>query len=200
MFFSTLCLLMMTLVGCSMGCGYGAPGAQGPSGAQGSSGAQGPTGAQGPAGPAGPAGGDGGATTTRKSSFTAIKTSIQTGNPGDAVTFQQTPTNINNHFDLTTSKFTCVFPGVYFFTCNIGLYIIDVDTTKSIYISIVKNDDTIASAHARVGGFRYDYDTATTSAVLELRVGDQVWLKCAAVSTVYSDRNKLTSFTGYLIN
>ena len=178
MFSSTLCLLMMTLVGCSMGC---APGATGP------------------AGPPGRDGRDGGA---NRSAFTAVKNSTQTGILGDAVTFEESPTNINNHFDLATGKFTCVFPGIYVFTCNIGLFFLNdgENENNDVHISIVKNGDVIATAHARVGGFEQDFDTASTSAVLELGAGDQVWLQFATGDKVYSNDLKLTSFTGYLIN
>ena len=226
MFCSTVCLLMMTLVGSSMGCSPGATGpsgAQGPPGAQGPSGDQGPPGTQGPSavpgppgfkgipgfpGPSGPPGPvgphgrpgfpgliglpgrdgiDGVATTTRKSAFTAVKNDSQTGNAGDVLTFDETPTNLNGHFDLTTGKFTCVFPGAYFFTFNIGLY--TRVPGNDIIIGIVKNSNLpIIVAYA------------SASVALELEVGDQIWLQFLSEGeSVYSHSYKLTSFSGYLI-
>ena len=172
----------------------GEPGPSGPSGHDGVS----IKGAKGDAGSTGEPGSDGVAAIIRKSGFTAIKTNgSQTGNNGDVLTFQQIPANIDNHFNPATNKFTCVFPGTYFFTCNIGVYL--PQQGNAISISIVKNGEMIATVHARVGGISNDIDTATTSAVLELQEGDQVWLQFASNGSSTVHGHSKTSFSGFLI-
>ena len=179
MFFPTVCLLMMTLVGCSMGCTPGSPGRDGQDGTNGR---------------------DGVATAIQKSAFTAVKTSVQSGNSGDVLTFDETPTNQNGHFSLTTGKFTCVFPGTYFFTFTFGVWIRN--PGSRVYISIVKNGNRIVTAHARLVGTEAenDFDTATASVVLELEAGAQVWLQFLDDNeSVHSTASGYTSFSGYLI-
>ena len=181
----------------------GSPGASGPAGRDGRDafvkGDTGDVGSSGPPGNQGEPGMKGAPATIRKSAFTAVKTSSQTGNSGNVVIFQETPTNINNHFSLNTNTFTCVYPGAYFFTCNIGLYM--GETGNHIHIKLMKNGHMVVSVHARVGGISNDVDMATNSAVMDLAVGDEVWLQFgrANATTVHSNSNKYTSFSGYLL-
>ena len=132
---------------------------------------------------------------SRKSAFTAVKTSSQTGNGGDVVSFQETPTNINGHFSLATNKFTCQVPGTYFFTFSMGIH-----QPGDLNIMLVKNGHLIVSAHTRTGGFDSDFDQTSSSAVLNLEMGDQVWLKFVRDgNTIYSTFNRHSTFSGFLL-
>ena len=185
----------------------GRPGGEGPRGERGFPGLQGPPGKVGPRGGSGDRGSEGrqGDTGlkgekgesghTRKSAFTAIKTGSQTGNIGDVVTFQETPTNINNHFSLQSNKFTCQVPGTYVFMFSIGVYY----STDPV-IWLVKNGNRVLSVHARTGGSS-DYDHTSNSAILDLQVNDNVWLQFAVHGgrNIHSNSDRYSSFSGFLL-
>lgn len=129
----------------------------------------------------------------KKSAFTAIKTNEQTGNIGDVVTFQETPTNINSDYNLQSNKFTCQIPGTYVFMFAIGVHF-----NSNPVIWLVKKGNHILMAHAIT---RNDVDQSTNSAILDLEIRDQVWLQFAQYNgqSVHSDYNKIMSFSGFLL-
>ena len=154
---------------------------------------------QGPPGVAGPKGDrrePGVPAHTQKSAFSAIKTSYQTGDVGDIVTFQETSTNINNHFNLATSIFTCFVPGTYIFSFSIGKY-----KNGEFFVRLMQNGNPMASAHLR-SDFTSNYDMSSNTVILNLVIGDQVWLEfyhadgCEIYGGGY---HRCTSFSGYLL-
>ncbi|XP_072044658.1 uncharacterized protein [Amphiura filiformis] len=176
--------------------GVSVPGKTGPRGPVGSMGIQGITGEAGSAGTIGQKGQKGQCGQGRRSAFTAIKTSAQTGNTNDVVTFQETSANINGHFSLATSKFTCVIPGTYVFTFTIGIH-----EPTDIYIKLVLNGNHTVGVHTRTGGISNDFDTTSSSAILNLQSGDQVWLMFGSSSSrrVAGSSKRYTSFSGFLL-
>ncbi|XP_072045034.1 uncharacterized protein [Amphiura filiformis] len=170
--------------------GVGLPGKTGPRGLLGPVGIQGIPGGPGAVGQKGQKGDNG---QSRKSAFTAVKTSTQTGNANDVLEFDTTSVNINEHFSLATNKFTCVFPGTYVFMYSILIY-----HPTEVHINLVKNGNLVVTAHTRTGGFSNDADAASNSAILNLQSGDQVWLKFQ-----YGGRqvlgNRYSSFSGFLL-
>ena len=188
--------------------GFGQIGLPGPRGPDGDNGIPGPRGQPGKTGPRGLKGiqgldgapgligakGDKGeCPRLKKSAFTAIKTNEQTGNIGDVVTFQETPTNINNDYSLQSSKFTCQIPGTYVFMFAIGVHF-----NSNPVIWLVRNGNHILMAHAIT---KNDVDQSTNSAILDLEIGDQVWLQFAHYNgqSVHSDNNRIMSFSGFLL-
>ena len=185
----------------------GLPGPEGPSGQRGPPGLQGLPGKTGPRGQGstgqpgltGQKGDKGDSGRTRKSAFTAVKTGSQTGNIGDVVTFDEFPTNINNEFNPSINKFTCVVPGTYFFTYSIG---IAGQGTQEPVIALKKNNDYVVGAHSRTGSaVAGDYDHSSNSAILNLMEGDQVWLGFEWKNglSIHSNRHKFTTFSGFLL-
>ena len=172
----------------------GLPGKVGPSGPRGPIGL-GEPGLRGLPGLQGERGVPGQAAVTRRSAFTAIKTSAQAGgNSNDIVTFQLLITNVGNDFDVSTGKFTCRVPGVYFF-----MFSLNTDNSPSDNeVFIVKNNGMLVGA-ANDKQTRDDH--ISTGTVVSLAVGDQVWLKFNAYDNQEIDthRNGLSSFTGYLM-
>ncbi|XP_072044659.1 LOW QUALITY PROTEIN: complement C1q and tumor necrosis factor-related protein 9B-like [Amphiura filiformis] len=174
--------------------GVGVPGETGPIGPVGPMGIKGITGEAGFSGLNGEKGQKGECGQGRRSAFTAIKTSIQSGSTGDVVTFQETSANINGHFNLATNKFVCVFPGTYVFTCSLGIF-----EPGDIHINLVMNGNKIVTAHARALVDSSDFDQASISAILNLQTGDQVWLKFAGNERIYSSSGKYSAFSGFLL-
>ena len=132
---------------------------------------------------------------TRKSAFTVIKKKAQTGNNKDVVTFDEAPSNIGNHFNLGTNKFTCQIPGTYVFMFTIGVY-----QNTEIWNSLVKNGVVILTAHSR-SNYNHNFDQNTMTAILNLVQGDKVWVQFTYSNgkRVYSDGVKLTAFSGFLL-
>ena len=188
--------------------GVGLPGPEGPRGQKGdrslSVGLPGKTGPKGSIGPIGRPGGQGltglkgekgEAAHTRRSAFTAVKTNDQIGNTNDVVTFQETTVNINDHFSLSSNKFTCQIPGIYVFIFSIGVW-----KPTDPFIFLVKNNDLVVTGHTRTIGSD-DFDQTGNSALLNLATGDQVWLKFGGHSgrKLHSHHYKYSSFSGFLL-
>ena len=135
---------------------------------------------------------------TKKAAFTAIKTSSQTGNIGDVVTFQEVPTNINNHFNPATNLFTCQIAGTYVFSFAFGTH--TSGGTNDIVIALVKNGNLVVAAHSRAAD-NSDFDHNSNLAILNLETGDQVWLQFTYYNgrTIYGNSYKYNTFSGYLL-
>ena len=120
----------------------------------------------------------------------------QTGDVGEVVIFHEVTVNINNHFSLATNVFTCYYPGVYVFMFSIG-----VGVTSDPIVSLVKNGQVIVSSAHRTDYTPHDLAQSSNSALLDLTLGDQVWLQFSHWSgrQVYASKHKFTSFTGYLL-
>ena len=192
----------------------GFPGAKGPSGERGPTGLQGVPGKVGPRGYQGLPGlngdpgeegmkgqkGDTGVEPSRqKSVFSVAKTSSQSGNPGDILTFDMAHTNIGEDFSLSSNKFTCQIPGTYVFMFTITQY----TEAHHPVIELVKDGVGIARAVAmETDSSGHEWLQGSQSAVLQLAAGDQVWLQFKHFNTVeqvYSDNNKYTTFSGFLL-
>ena len=134
---------------------------------------------------------------TKKAAFMAVKTSSQTGNIGDVVTFQEVPTNINNHFNPATNLFTCQFPGTYVFSFAFGVL---TGSTNDIVIALVKNGNLVIAAHSR-GVDNSDFGHNSNLAIVNLETGDHVWLQFTYYDgrTIYGNSYKYNTFSGYLL-
>ena len=184
---------LLTLGTAAPCCLEGAQGPPGDPGLPGSPGAPGLPGSRGRDGVCNP--------DIKKSAFTVIKTSSQTGNIGDVVTFQEKYTDVNDEFNTGTNKFVCTFPGTYFFTFSIAVHTINTEISEPV-ISLVHENRRVVSAHARTGpAIPGDFDQATTSAVLNLAPGDEVWLSFEWKNglTVFSDQYNYSSLSGHLL-
>ena len=111
------------------------------------------------------------------------------------VTFHEAASNIGNHFNFATNQFTCEIPGTYVFTFNIGV-LNDIE----IMIVLVKNGLVIVNAHSR-SNYSANFAQNTNTAILNLETGDKVWLQFHWYNgkRVYSDINRMTSFSGFLL-
>ena len=157
---------------------------------------------QGPKGDVGPMGLKGAtgipAPKRKKSAFTVTKSATQQAELGAVVTFDEIITNINDDFDVATSKFTCSRKGTYVFSFSIGKY-----STSPVFVNLLHKGNPIVSAHSR-SGWSENFDMSSNTAVLNLEVDDQVWLefyhKVQTKSNVFAkDIHKTTTFSGYLL-
>ncbi|KAI5931889.1 Complement C1q and tumor necrosis factor-related protein 9A [Manis javanica] len=181
----------------------GLPGPTGPIGKPGPKGEVGPWGPQGEPGVRGMRGwkGDRGekgkigeTPVLPKSAFTVGLTVLSKFPPSDApVRFDRILYNEFNHFDVATGKFTCHIAGVYYFTYHITVF------SRNVWVSLVKNG--VKLLHTK-DGYMSSEDQASGGIVLQLKLGDEVWLQAAGgerFNGLFADEDDDTTFTGFLL-
>ncbi|KAL6067272.1 hypothetical protein STEG23_006110, partial [Scotinomys teguina] len=181
----------------------GLPGPVGPIGKPGPKGEAGPMGPQGEPGVRGIRGwkGDRGekgkvgeAPILPKSAFTVGLTVISKFPPPDApIKFDKILYNELNHYNVATGKFTCHVAGVYYFTYHITVF------SRNVQVSLVKNG--VKVLHTK-DGYMSSEDQASGGIVLELKLGDEVWMQVTGgerFNGLFADEDDDTTFTGFLL-
>ena len=85
-----------------------------------------------------------------------------------SLTFAGVISNIGNHFNAATGRYTCVYPGEYFF--DLTLY--QTTNRATNYCFIRKNGkDTMYVAAVSDPRFPGSYHSASNSVVLQLKIG-----------------------------
>ena len=127
-----------------------------------------------------------------RSAFTAARTFDLHGpsNSAKDLTFDVTISNIGGHFDSDTGHYRCAINGTYFFTFSIG-------HNRDTLVVLLKNGKKVVGVHGDAGNkLRQSY---TNSAILDLEVGDEVWLQVKQRHAVSGTNDRFTSFTGFLL-
>ena len=127
----------------------------------------------------------------RVSAFTAWSPSSTSVT--EPVKFSTVLTNIGSHYDSSSGKFTCQYPGLYVFTLNLYRY---ASTSYSDLVCYIKRNGS-----NKIRAYIYPYSSAyagyyesTQSLVMHLSRGDIVTIgSCSGHIQGYS------SFSGYLL-
>ena len=176
----------------------GGPGAMGDRGLTGSPGNAGPRGVQGPPG-TGEKGEKGESGRSTFAGFMVVKTSSQSSNSGDTVTFDTVITDAGGNFNTSLNRFTCIIPGYYMFTFTIGA-----SGDQGPRVSLVKNGEAVARVHTHPSGtgiVTKHRNTGSNSALVLLAAGDQMWLVKGNGEEVFgSSSHNWTTFTGVLLH
>ncbi|MCJ8743651.1 hypothetical protein PDJAM_G00096580 [Pangasius djambal] len=154
-------------------------------------GPMGPPGPPGKAGPPGPPGpkGQGSHTKGPVAFYAALKEDF---GKEDILKFSTVMTNLGDHYDSSTGTFTCKFAGVYYFSYHI------VKNGLSLRADLVLNDNKIVASAVAVDALHTD--TASNSAVLQLRDGDRVYVRLnKSDSTLKGTQNLFSTFSGHLL-
>ncbi|CAL8323363.1 unnamed protein product [Arctogadus glacialis] len=169
-------------------------GPPGPIGPPGERGEAGPPGLAGSGGYNGPTGGISAATynTVPKIAFYAALKKQHEGY--EVLKFDDVVTNLGNHYDPSTGKFTCSIPGIYFFVYHVLMRGGD---GTSMWADLVKNNRVRASAIAQDADQNYDY--ASNSAVLHLEPGDEVYVKLDGGKAHGGNNNKYSTYSGFMV-
>ncbi|XP_055029803.2 complement C1q tumor necrosis factor-related protein 4 [Misgurnus anguillicaudatus] len=135
-----------------------------------------------------------------RSAFSVARTSSTKGESKgqrkrEALTFDVEYVNIGGHFNKTSGRFTCHFPGAYFFAFTVGKHPHRVLSVK------------LMTGSGEVKAMVFDDDTSrkremqSQSLMLPLRRGDSVWLYSQQDEgyAVYSNQGRYTTFSGFLI-
>ncbi|XP_069027415.1 complement C1q tumor necrosis factor-related protein 2 isoform X1 [Embiotoca jacksoni] len=169
----------------------GLRGLKGPRGAPGVAGKKGQRGELGDTGQQGEPGGCNCGSAAR----TAFSVAVTKSYPKERmpIRFSRILLNEGNHYNVSSGKFVCAIPGVYYFSYDITL------ANKHLAIGLVQNGQyKIKTFDANTG----NHDVASGSTVLQLQQSDEVWLQI-----FYSEQNGLffdpfwtdSTFTGFLI-
>ncbi|XP_026888423.1 complement C1q-like protein 3b [Electrophorus electricus] len=172
----------------------GLPGPPGPPGPPGKVGEPGPPGLPGPPGTSGVTGVISAATynTVPKIAFYAGLKKQHEGY--EVLKFDDVVTNLGNHYDPSTGKFTCSIPGIYFFVYHVLMRGGD---GTSMWADLCKNNQVRASAIAQDADQNYDY--ASNSVVLHLEPGDEIYIKLDGGKAHGGNNNKYSTFSGFMI-
>ncbi|CAM4534126.1 complement C1q-like protein 2 [Lepidochelys kempii] len=112
----------------------------------------------------------------------------------EVLKFDDVVTNLGNHYEPATGKFSCQVRGIYFFTYHILMRGGD---GTSMWADLCKNGQVRASAIAQDADQNYDY--ASNSAVLHLESGDEVYVKLDGGKAHGGNNNKYSTFSGFLL-
>ncbi|XP_067863170.1 complement C1q-like protein 3 [Heptranchias perlo] len=173
----------------------GEPGPPGPIGPPGGKGDPGRPGLPGLPGPPGPNAGAISAATYSTVPKIAFYAGLKRPHEGyEMLKFDDVVTNLGNHYDPTTGKFTCSIPGIYFFTYHVLMRGGD---GTSMWADLCKNGQVRASAIAQDADQNYDY--ASNSVVLHLDAGDEVYIKLDGGKAHGGNNNKYSTFSGFIV-
>uniref|UniRef100_A0A8C2YYG5 Complement C1q like 2 n=1 Tax=Cyclopterus lumpus TaxID=8103 RepID=A0A8C2YYG5_CYCLU len=112
----------------------------------------------------------------------------------EVLKFDDVITNLGDHYDASTGKFTCHVSGIYFFTYHVLMRGGD---GTSMWADLCKNGQVRASAIAQDADQNYDY--ASNSAVLHLDSGDEIYVKLDGGKAHGGNNNKYSTFSGFIL-
>ncbi|XP_030286579.1 complement C1q-like protein 4 [Sparus aurata] len=129
--------------------------------------------------------------------FTAV--AAQGGNigpfPTDSILkFDTIITNVGEGYDNTSGVFKAPIAGVYYFTFS---YQAPKNYTSGLLL--MKNDSVVVKAADHNGRGEYLTDNGGNSAILELALGDKVFMQLPANHCVWT-ADRTTSFSGFRIS
>ena len=112
---------------------------------------------------------------------------------GETIIFDGEVTNIGNHYDVGSSKFTCPVTGIYAF----GVNIMKKNSMVRADVAIVLDGSDLTKAYA-------DYDTisnlaASNFVVTQCSAGQTVWVRAFNDSELES-YDKHVTFIGFLLH
>ncbi|XP_074074280.1 complement C1q subcomponent subunit C [Macrotis lagotis] len=177
------------------------PGTRGPKGQKGEPGLPGHPGKNGPMGPEGlpgdqgPQGSPGSPGTPGKykqkyqSVFSVTRKTQEHPEPNKLVRFNTVITNPQGDYDVTTGKFTCKVPGLYYFvyyasqTSNLCLSLFLSGTKQSTFCDHLSNKKQVTS-----GGI-----------LLRVKLGQEVWLEVNDFNGMVGTEGSDSVFSGFLL-
>ena len=128
--------------------------------------------------------------------FGAYATRPEQYGANDVVKFTGVISNIGNHYNPNTSKFTCPCNGLYLFSVNMNAY-----QNAPMYIEIVRDHEYLVGAMA-INSNCDHFPYASAFTIVECNIGQAVWVRSVYYSNnyMYGDSSQRSShFSGALI-
>ncbi|KAK7158708.1 hypothetical protein R3I94_005139 [Phoxinus phoxinus] len=169
----------------------GQPGPPGPAGPPGVIGEPGPPGLPGPPGVTGVISAATYSTVPKIAFYAGLKKQHE---GYEVLKFDDVVTNLGNHYDPSSGKFTCSIPGIYFFVYHVLMRGGD---GTSMWADLCKNNQVRASAIAQDADQNYDY--ASNSVILHLEPGDEIYIKLDGGKAHGGNNNKYSTFSGFMV-
>ncbi|XP_051726444.1 complement C1q-like protein 3b [Ctenopharyngodon idella] len=169
----------------------GQPGPPGPQGPPGVIGEPGPPGLPGPPGVTGVISAATYSTVPKIAFYAGLKKQHE---GYEVLKFDDVVTNLGNHYDPSSGKFTCSIPGIYFFVYHVLMRGGD---GTSMWADLCKNNQVRASAIAQDADQNYDY--ASNSVILHLEPGDEIYIKLDGGKAHGGNNNKYSTFSGFMV-
>lgn len=113
--------------------------------------------------------------------------------PDVPIRFNKIIYNQQNHYSPETGRFTCALAGAYYFSYHITVF------ARNVKVALVKNG--VKFIHT-IDIYQSGEDQAAGGAVLNLAVGDKVWLQVVGgelYNGLFADEDDDTTFSGFLI-
>nr|XP_006813255.1 PREDICTED: complement C1q tumor necrosis factor-related protein 4-like [Saccoglossus kowalevskii] len=130
----------------------------------------------------------------RKCAFSAARSTVMLGSlESQVITYDKLMANKGKSFDRNTGIFTAQTPGIYYFSFNVRSY-----DGKHIGITLMKNEETTTAIATDAGDRKV---AQSQSIMLQLEVGDRVWLQLGPHKeyAIYSNSFNYVTFNGFLI-
>ncbi|KAL4217358.1 Complement C1q-like protein 2 [Mactra antiquata] len=125
--------------------------------------------------------------------FSAGLTSMVNLTTNGTVVFNKEFIDLGDTYDNQTGVFTCSRPGVYMFLYH-GLS----ETSGQMWLDLYKNGAYEITAYAHNG---QDYAAASNSILMDLNVGDTVFIRGHGSSQLYGTQTEVyATFSGYLLS
>ncbi|KAL7844272.1 hypothetical protein SRHO_G00228110 [Serrasalmus rhombeus] len=170
-------------------------GESGVPGLPGRPGKRGNPGDPGPPGPPGPPGGRGDVSNSKpQSAFCVSRETTAAPKPNSPVNFHNVITNINEHFNVSESKFVCHIPGTYYFVYHAT------SMGKTLCVMLMVNGEKKSTFCDHIQSTGSHYQVSSGGLAVYLMHNQKVWLETNAQNGMYAAENKGNSvFSGFLV-
>ncbi|XP_056399250.1 complement C1q subcomponent subunit B [Hyla sarda] len=172
----------------------GDPGQTGNPGKVGPKGPMGPPGQPGSRGLKGLKGESGDYKTDEHAAFSVKKTTSGSLRKDQPIRFEKEIINVNKQYEVRTGKFTCQYPGIYYFTYHVS-------SRGDLCLHIVKG--RFNSEPKKIVLFCdqvYNiYQTTTGGVVLRVSKGESVWLAATEKNNLLATVGSDSIFSGFLL-
>ncbi|XP_051952732.1 complement C1q tumor necrosis factor-related protein 4 [Xyrauchen texanus] len=135
-----------------------------------------------------------------RSAFSVARTSSALGerrghHEREALMFDVEYVNIGGHFNITSGRFTCHFPGAYYFAFTVGKH-----PRRAVSVKLMKGRAEVQAMVFNENMSRRR-EMQSQSLLLSLKRGDSIWLYSQQDEgyAVYSNQGRYTTFSGFLV-